>query len=1170
MTTKKKNFIFEKLISLKRKKIQEHTSQNIIGFLDECETGLVKGWVINNNIDDPLEVEIWINKELAVKVTADIYREDLIQNHFKDGFHGFEWRPPKELFIKEIEYSVNVVEPISGYKLKGSPKIIKKNTINKMEYNDVNSWFKKIGIEYKYSMQLQNELNLIKELKYQDQEQIVSQIIQSNLFDYGYYSKQIGVCLGILDALEHFMSSGASQGYKPMLNFEYTDYKYINKELGELTPFACFVHYVLSGRKNKLYFNINILKNDSHELKYLDADKEKYLSISGYMQELNPYEYYLAIGWRKKIPAFSDFDCDLYLNCYTDAVLSDKPPFLHYLKNGSNRISSTAEANKVISLIKDTQNFDSIFYKTHYGKYIQGEIASQLHYYCEGEDLNFNPSSKIDIEFYKKTYPDVKNNYLLHYSNFGKKEGRTSKFIDKNYIENGDYAWDFSKPTVLIACHDVSLTGAPILGLKLAQYLIKHLNIILWINCNKKNGLYNEFKLTSTLVVSGNLTSIENIYVIRMLKNSYGLNCAILNSAMTSDVAVALFSEHVATVALIHEFTDYAASNILQMMIHANRIIFPAQIVKNSADKLAIKSFGMKLTSSVVRHQGDCHILLGEYDKVYTKEEILSTIAISGNDIKPIIIMGCGFVQMRKGVELFIETARICKKILNNPFRFIWVGDGYNPETDLHYSTWIKSQIILSELEHEVFFFNGNTDLTPFFDIADLFFLSSRLDPFPNVAIDSVLAGVPVIAFENATGFVDYILHNPGSGYVAPYLDVSFVANIIKEYINTGNQYEKDNITNNESLSFSKYAEFIWDECQFALDLQKKIEVEAELLSDLNIMNGDFYSSAYYNFKLQNKAEYHYVSMWSRGIKVAKSRIGFNDIVEEINISNINHTSSDSITPLLECIKQFKPINTHNVVKLNSLMLSKEFNHSASLGIHIHVYFTDDLVKLLNLIRLIKSKFTLCFTTDTEEKSILIANLIKKYNWDFKIIIMENRGRDIGPFIMAMKKYLHNFDIVGHFHLKGTKQLEKEMVYQWQEFLYYTLIGKEGEVANNIINIFEQNSKLGLCFQEDPCIPNWGENKALAQQLLDQFGITIESLDLKEYPTGNMFWARTAAIAPLWLHDWKLSDFTAEPVPYDGTILHALERLTPLICEYAGYEWATLHNPTAVRYSLRD
>ena len=50
-----------------------------------------------------------------------------------------------------------------------------------------------------------------------------------------------------------------------------------------------------------------------------------------------------------------------------------------------------------------------------------------------------------------------------------------------------------------------------------------------------------------------------------------------------------------------------------------------------------------------------------------------------------------------------------------------------------------------------------------------------------------------------------------------------------------------------------------------------------------------------------------------------------------------------------------------------------------------------------------------------------------------------------------------------------------------------------------------------------------------------------------DFPVGTMFWARPEALAPLLRLGLNLDDYPDEPLPVDGTILHALERLLPLV-----------------------
>lgn len=54
-------------------------------------------------------------------------------------------------------------------------------------------------------------------------------------------------------------------------------------------------------------------------------------------------------------------------------------------------------------------------------------------------------------------------------------------------------------------------------------------------------------------------------------------------------------------------------------------------------------------------------------------------------------------------------------------------------------------------------------------------------------------------------------------------------------------------------------------------------------------------------------------------------------------------------------------------------------------------------------------------------------------------------------------------------------------------------------------------------------------------------------------PFGSVFWFRVKALAPLFDHGWKHEDFPPEPLPQDGTISHAIERIYPFVAQGAGY-----------------
>ena len=64
-----------------------------------------------------------------------------------------------------------------------------------------------------------------------------------------------------------------------------------------------------------------------------------------------------------------------------------------------------------------------------------------------------------------------------------------------------------------------------------------------------------------------------------------------------------------------------------------------------------------------------------------------------------------------------------------------------------------------------------------------------------------------------------------------------------------------------------------------------------------------------------------------------------------------------------------------------------------------------------------------------------------------------------------------------------------------------------------------------------------------------------------DFPSGSMFWGRSAALKPLLSMNLTLDDFPPENKQIDGTLAHIIERMYFFICEAAGYRWIKISNP---------
>jgi lipopolysaccharide biosynthesis protein len=103
-----------------------------------------------------------------------------------------------------------------------------------------------------------------------------------------------------------------------------------------------------------------------------------------------------------------------------------------------------------------------------------------------------------------------------------------------------------------------------------------------------------------------------------------------------------------------------------------------------------------------------------------------------------------------------------------------------------------------------------------------------------------------------------------------------------------------------------------------------------------------------------------------------------------------------------------------------------------------------------------------------------------------------------------------------------------------------------------------------MVFPDDPHVVGWTSNRAGAEALCDrlQLGRIPEN---PVFPVGSMFWARVSELRPLFGLGLAWEDYPEEPVPYDGTILHVIERILPMVATAGGGQILLTHVPGVTR-----
>ncbi len=90
---------------------------------------------------------------------------------------------------------------------------------------------------------------------------------------------------------------------------------------------------------------------------------------------------------------------------------------------------------------------------------------------------------------------------------------------------------------------------------------------------------------------------------------------------------------------------------------------------------------------------------------------------------------------------------------------------------------------------------------------------------------------------------------------------------------------------------------------------------------------------------------------------------------------------------------------------------------------------------------------------------------------------------------------------------------------------------------------------------------DWNGNFADARALAARMGIALDPARALDFPSGSMFWARSAALRPLLDLGLSFEDFPKEGEQTDRTPAHAIERLFLYACERSGHTWLKIADP---------
>ena len=239
-------------------------------------------------------------------------------------------------------------------------------------------------------------------------------------------------------------------------------------------------------------------------------------------------------------------------------------------------------------------------------------------------------------------------------------------------------------------------------------------------------------------------------------------------------------------------------------------------------------------------------------------------------------------------------------------------------------------------------------------------------------------------------------------------------------------------------------------------------------------------------------------------------------------------------------------------IKRNSLEI---LNESKKIAIQAHVFYEDLISEIIEKTNNIPVKFDLFISTDSAYKKAIIESYIKNNSHSniSEVKIFPNRGRDVLPLLLQLKKRIKNYKYFCHIHTK--KSYHINIGDEWRKYMFNNLLGSK-EIISGILDDFENNDKLGIIFPETyyKVLAIFGKQIKDSNILYMDFIIKKINKKLRiapnyfDYPVGNMFWSKVKAVYQIFELNIE-KRFPKEKGQIDSSLMHGIERIWAYIAK---------------------
>nr|WP_253260829.1 glycoside hydrolase family 99-like domain-containing protein [Rhodanobacter glycinis] len=219
----------------------------------------------------------------------------------------------------------------------------------------------------------------------------------------------------------------------------------------------------------------------------------------------------------------------------------------------------------------------------------------------------------------------------------------------------------------------------------------------------------------------------------------------------------------------------------------------------------------------------------------------------------------------------------------------------------------------------------------------------------------------------------------------------------------------------------------------------------------------------------------------------------------------------------------------------------------------VHAWYPEVLGEVIAGLRASNLDWRLVVTT-APDREAAVRRALAACTIPHELVIMENHGRDILPFLRMADRLLdEGVQIVVKMHTKRSTHRQDGDI--WRRELLDKLLAPSRAPA--LLAAFAEDPTLGLIAPEghlQPIEHYWGANRDTFDYLARRLGMDFDDLAPRtDFIAGSMFWARLPALRPLLDAQLAAWEFEAEAGQIDGTFAHAIERMGVVAARNAGF-----------------